>query len=81
MTMKNMQFSVIRWFGAELVGTFFLAATAVVAGTAQLGGFSAYSSLYVPFMVGGLVMLMVYLLGSVSGAHLNPAVVILNCTP
>lgn len=51
---------------AELVGTFFLVFT--VGCNVHTGSIGAAVS------IGGILMVMVYALGSVSGAHLNPAV-------
>lgn len=73
---KNFPITVTRWFAAELLGTMLLAATAGLATIAHLGLINGYTSLYIPFAVGAVVMVLVYLLGSVSGCHLNPAVTI-----
>lgn len=58
--------SIVRWFIAELVGTALLAIT-VAAGL-------TYDSIFVPVYAGLMVAVLVYTIGSVSGAHMNPAV-------
>lgn len=74
MRMKAAPISFARWFGAEFIGTMLLAAVAGTASLASGGSLPGYDFLYVPFAVGLLVMVMVYLVGSISGAHFNPAV-------
>jgi aquaporin Z len=55
------------YFIAEFTGTFFLALTVLHVST---GNFKSL----IPVAVAGIVCLMVYLLGSVSGGHFNPSV-------
>lgn len=74
LTLKGVPSNLPAMFLAELIGTMFLAATAATAMVAHLGLVNGYTSLYVPFAVGGVVMVLVYTLGHVSGAHFNPAV-------
>src|SRR5262245_57241136 len=50
----------------EFVGTFFLVLTIGLAGAALLG----------PLAIGTALMVMVYMGGTISGAHYNPAVTI-----
>jgi aquaporin Z len=76
MRLKQSQAVLSRQFVAEALGTMFLAATAGMATISHFGLLNGYNSLYIPFAIGGVVMLLVYLLGSVSGAHLNPAVTV-----
>jgi aquaporin Z len=52
----------------ELLGTLLLALTVGIASQVTI------SSLYIPALIGGVVALMVYWLGGLSGAQLNPAV-------
>ena len=63
----------IRPFIAEFLGTMALAA---VAASASVGVslFPQFTYLFVPFLVGLAVMVLVAVLGPVSGAHFNPAV-------
>jgi len=61
--MKN-----FRSYCAEFIGTFFLVLTVCVA--AVLG----YAGPYAPIAIGGVLMVMVYATGYISGGHLNPAV-------
>ena len=55
---------------AEFIGTFFLALTVC---TAAVHGSAGE---YVPFAIAATLMVMIYGLGHVSGAHLNPAVTV-----
>lgn len=57
-----------RAYAAELIGTFLLALIVLIAASA--GG---AIGLPVPVLAGGMLMIMVYIFGSVSGSHLNPA--------
>ncbi|HSI21220.1 MAG TPA: aquaporin [Verrucomicrobiae bacterium] len=72
--MKSEPLTLTRWFVAELIGTMFLSAVAGTAMMAHLGLVSGYSPLYVPFAVGAVVLVMFYVIGHISGCHLNPAV-------
>lgn len=54
-------------YNAELIGTFFLT---LVVGLSQISSFS----LPTPVLAAITLMLMVYLLGPISGAHINPAI-------
>jgi aquaporin NIP len=74
LSIKGVPSNILSMFLAELIGTMFLAATAATAMVAHLGLVNGYTSLYVPFAIGGVVMVLVYTLGHVSGAHFNPAV-------
>jgi glycerol uptake facilitator-like aquaporin len=58
---------------AELLGTFLLA---LFVGTVGAGAalYKEYGTLYMPAAVGGLIALLVYVIGPVSGANFNPAV-------
>ncbi len=53
---------------AEFVGTFFLTLTIFIAAVSGMSGDNA------PFAIGLTLMVMIYALGHVSGAHFNPAV-------
>lgn len=66
--------TLIRQFVAETFGTFFLTAVAGVLLLAHFGNVGGYQSVFIPAAIGALILVMVYLLGPVSGAHLNPAV-------
>ena len=55
-----------RWFVAEFVGTALLALI--------IGAGTLYDSIFVPVYAGMMVAALVYTIGSVSGAHMNPAV-------
>lgn len=60
---------------AELIGTFFLAMTVVVAvvgPTISVG----YEALYTPLAIGLMVMILVYSFGHISGANFNPSVTV-----
>lgn len=59
-----------RKLGAELIGTFFLVFT-VGAASAKTG-----AGALAPFAIGGVLMVMVFAGGHVSGAHYNPAVTV-----
>jgi glycerol uptake facilitator-like aquaporin len=76
MRMKKDAGTVIRWFVAEFIGTMFLAALVGVLVLAHLGYIDGYVSVYLPAAIGTLVAMMVYLIGPVSGANLNPAVTV-----
>src|SRR5215470_4888879 len=56
-------------YAAELFGTFALVFAVVGTATLHKGGDMA-----VPFALGCTVMAMIYAVGPISGAHLNPAV-------
>merc|ERR1719353_2815704 len=56
----------ISKYVAEMIGTFFLVLT--------VGCCVHTGSLVAALSIGGMLMVMIYALGSVSGAHLNPAV-------
>ena len=53
---------------SEFIGTFFLTMTIFVASVRGLGGDLA------PFGIAATLMVMIYALGHISGAHFNPAV-------
>jgi aquaporin Z len=74
MSQKNSSPRTWRWFGAEFVGTLLLAATAGVVSYGHAGLLSGYETVYVPAVVGLLIMVLVYAIGGISGCHLNPAV-------
>jgi aquaporin Z len=52
----------------EFIGTLFLV---LVVGVAAVGG---AAGVYAPFAIGGILMVMIYAGGHISGAHYNPAV-------
>jgi aquaporin Z len=56
----------VRRYAAEFVGTFFLVLTVCIAVTSM--------NELAPLAIGGVLMVMVYAGGHVSGAHFNPAV-------
>ena len=56
----------MRKFAAELVGTYFLVLTIGIAVTRM--------NMLAPLAIGGVLMVMVYAGGHISGAHFNPAV-------
>ena len=56
----------MRRYAAEFVGTFFLVLTVGIAVTSM--------NMLAPVAIGGVLMVMVYAGGHVSGAHFNPAV-------
>merc|ERR1719174_562467 len=58
----------VQKLSSECIGTFFLVFTV---GMNVLGGFTGAA-----FSIGSALMCMIYALGSVSGAHFNPAVTI-----
>ena len=66
--------SSFRQFLAELTGTTFLTMTVAIALVVHIAGVDFYANLFLPFAAGLVIMLMVYLFGSISGAHFNPAV-------
>jgi glycerol uptake facilitator-like aquaporin len=72
--MNKQLWQVFRWFAAEFVGTLLLAMTAGISILAHTSNFSGYTSLYFPMAIGLVIMVLVYLIGPVSGAHFNPAV-------
>ena len=53
---------------SEFIGTFFLTMTIFIAAVLGSGGTLA------PFAIGATLMVMIYALGHISGAHFNPAV-------
>lgn len=61
-------------FVAEFIGTTLLAMvlSSVLFGNAVFP--AAYQALYTPFIVGAIIAVLVYVFGSISGAHFNPAV-------
>ena len=62
---------------AEFVGTFFLTLTiflAAVSGTAAVTAGDDVNANYAPIAIGLTLMVMIYALGHISGAHFNPAV-------
>ena len=62
---------------AEFVGTFFLTLTiflAAVSGTAAVTSGDDVNANYAPLAIGLTLMVMIYALGHISGAHFNPAV-------
>ena len=67
---KNMTSNNVGKGIAEFVGTFFLALTIFVAAVSGLAGNFA------PIAIGLTLMVMIYAVGYVSGAHFNPAVTI-----
>ena len=58
---------------AEMLGTFLLALT-IGTSVLAIGAYTGYEVLYPPVAIGGLVGLLVYCIGPVSGCQLNPAV-------
>lgn len=74
MRMKSKPQAILRWGIAEFLGTCILAATAITASVSRGTIYGDYNTLYVPFAIGIVLMLLVYLFGPVSGAHFNPAV-------
>ena len=58
---------------AEFIGTLLLAVTVGVS-VGSIGRYLGYEALYLPLIVGVIIAVLVYTLGSVSGAHFNPAV-------
>jgi aquaporin Z len=58
----------VRRYAAEFVGTFFLVLTVGIAVTSM--------NMAAPVAIGGVLMVMVYAGGHVSGAHFNPAVTV-----
>jgi aquaporin Z len=58
----------VRRYAAEFVGTFFLVLTVGIAVTSM--------NTLAPVAIGGVLMVMVYAGGHVSGAHFNPAVTV-----
>ena len=67
---KNMTSNNVGKGIAEFVGTFFLALTIFIAAVSGLAGNLA------PIAIGLTLMVMIYAVGYVSGAHFNPAVTI-----
>ena len=67
---KNMTSNNVGKGIAEFVGTFFLALTIFIAAVSGLAGNFA------PIAIGLTLMVMIYAVGYVSGAHFNPAVTI-----
>ncbi|MCX6962882.1 MAG: aquaporin [Verrucomicrobia bacterium] len=72
--MSSIQFDAFRKFLAEFLGTFALifAGTGAIVINAESGG--AITHLGVALTFGLIVLAMIYTLGDVSGAHMNPAV-------
>jgi aquaporin Z len=72
--MSSSQFDALRKFFAELLGTFAMvfAGTGAIVVNAESGG--AITHLGVALTFGLIVLVMIYSLGDVSGAHMNPAV-------
>jgi aquaporin Z len=72
--MSSRQFDTFRKFLAEFLGTFALifAGTGAIVINAESGG--AITHLGVALTFGLIVLAMIYTLGDVSGAHMNPAV-------
>jgi aquaporin Z len=72
--MSSSQFDALRKFFAELLGTFAMvfAGTGAIVINAESGG--AITHLGVALTFGLIVLVMIYSLGDVSGAHMNPAV-------
>jgi aquaporin Z len=60
---------------SELVGTFLLAVSIGV-GVVGTGHFSDYNFLFIPILVGLTLGVLVYIFGSISGGHFNPAVTV-----
>jgi aquaporin Z len=74
MKLNHQPYQVFRWFSAELIGTFFLT---TVLGVAIFGSqtFAAgYTGLFAPFAIGATMLVLFYVLSTVSGAHFNPAI-------
>jgi aquaporin Z len=74
--MSSSQFDAFRKFLAEFLGTFALifAGTGAIVINAESGG--AITHLGVALTFGLIVLAMIYTLGDVSGAHMNPAVTV-----
>src|SRR5665213_550773 len=74
--MKWASFSVMKKFGAEMIGTFALvfAGTGAIVINETSGGAVTYVGIALTF--GLIVLAMIYTVGDISGAHLNPAVTI-----
>jgi aquaporin Z len=74
--MSFMQMDALRKFLAEFLGTFAMvfAGTGAIVINAQSGG--AITHLGVALTFGLIVLVMIYSLGDVSGAHMNPAVTV-----
>jgi aquaporin Z len=72
--MSSSQFDALRKFFAELLGTFAMvfAGTGAIVINTESGG--AITHLGVALTFGLIVLAMIYTLGDVSGAHMNPAV-------
>lgn len=64
----------IREILSEIIGTFFLVfcGTGAIIIHEQTGGTPSHAGIAATF--GGIVMIMIYTLGKISGAHMNPAV-------
>ncbi len=64
----------MKKYVAEFIGTFLL--TTVIAGAVMMDALSHASTANVPFVVFLVLMVLVYTIGPISGAHVNPAVTI-----
>ncbi len=64
----------MKKYVAEFIGTFLL--TTVIAGAVMMDALSRSSTANVPFVVFLVLMVLVYTIGPISGAHVNPAVTI-----
>lgn len=62
----------VRHFLAEVFGTMVLALVVGVVGVAS--SLAGYGTLFAPSLIGLTIALLVYIIGPISGAHLNPAV-------
>src|SRR5665213_1759179 len=74
--MKWASFSVMKKFGAEMIGTFALvfAGTGAIVINETSGGAVTHVGIALTF--GLIVLAMIYTVGDISGAHLNPAVTV-----
>ncbi|CAN5131832.1 aquaporin [soil metagenome] len=74
--MKLAPATYIRWILAEFLGTAFLASAVAVLVTAGYQGVPGYDSVFVPFIIGIVITVLVMCFGWVSGSHFNPAITI-----